>query len=320
MKDTTWIERAGKADYTVLNVVGGKRSAPAGPTLIEKFAARDGEKIAQFAEGTADDVDKAVATAKAAFDDGRWSRKSVHTRASILFTLADLVEDAREELALLESQDTGKPISHALGDIATVASTIRSAAKNAPLINGPSTMDGDSFCHQLRKPVGVCAAIVGWNYPLVLASQKVGPALAMGNTLVLKPSEYTSLSTWRLAELALEAGVPEGVFNVINGAGATVGNTLAHHMDIRLLSFTGSSATGRLLMKASGASNMKRLILECGGKSPFLVFDDYEGSLEALARKIIVDTTFRNQGALCVSSSRIFLQAGIREKLLPELI
>ena len=148
---------------------------------------------------------------------------------------------------------------------------------------------------------------------------KVGPALAMGNSLVLKPSEFTSLSAWRLAELAIEAGVPEGVFNVVNGAGKIVGDALARHPDVDLLTFVGSSATGKQMMISAGESNMKRLILECGGKSPYLVFDDCPDDLDALAADIVA-TAFPNQGALCVAGTRLLLQDGIKDKLLPKIL
>ena len=172
------------------------------------------------------------------------------------------------------------------------------------------------WASRLAKPlamtwVGVVAGILGWNYPAILAGGKIGPALVTGNSLVLKPSEFTSLSTSFLAELALEAGVPAGVFNVVNG-GPMVGDALARHMDVDLLTFVGSSAMGKLLMKAAGESNMKRLILECGSKSPFIVFDDCEDYLEHVADRV-VECAFPNQGALCSSGTRLLVQDSIRE-------
>jgi len=188
-----------------------------------------------------------------------------------------------------------------------------------PLIICPSGSNGGVVAYQERTPVGVVGGIVGWNFPLTLAAQKVGPALMMGNSLVLKPSEFTSLSACRFAELAIEAGVPNGVFNVVNGAGKTVGDRLARHPDVGLMTFVGSSATGKQMMISAGQSNMKRVILECGGKSPYLVFDDCPADLDGLAADI-VDTAFPNQGALCVAGTRLLLQAGIREKLLPKIL
>ncbi len=320
MDDINWFSKAETKTFEVYNIIGGKKLACDTSETVQKHAARDGSLIAEFGAGKAGDVDAAVASAKKAFDSGVWHKQSVYGRAAVLKKLADLLEEHAEEFALYESMDVGKPIVNAQGDVATAAASLRDAADGACRLGSLSALDGGCFSYQLRRPLGVVAGIVGWNYPLVLACQKVGPALIMGNSLVLKPSEFTSLSAWRLAELALEAGLPDGVFNVVNGLGRTVGDALARHNHVRLLSFTGSSATGKLLMVSAGQSNMKRLILECGGKSPFLVFDDYEGDLDALAKDIVIDTAFRNQGALCVSSTRVLLQAGIREKLLPKIL
>lgn len=320
MSDIDWVERSKQTKYSVFNFIGGKRAAIGGDGVIVKHAGRDGKKLYSFAEGRSSDVDYAVSAAKRAFDDGQWSHCSVHERAAVLRRLAELVEANNEEFALNESMDVGKPISSALqADVNVCVSTLREAAASASLISASTSMDGGCHSYQVRKPIGVVAAIVGWNFPLVLATQKIAPALMMGNCLVLKPSEFTSLSACRLAELASEAGVPDGVFNVVHGTGDVVGRRLAEHPDVRLLSFTGSSATGKKLMVSAGSSNMKRLILECGGKSPFLIFDDYDGDLDALAANIVA-AGFPNQGALCVSSTRVLMQASIREKLLPLII
>lgn len=320
MVKTDWIERAKSTEFKVQNLIDGKSSDIGGDNSIPKLSPRDGALLYELGEGTQEAVDKAVAAAKDAFDDGRWSRISVHQRAAALRKLADLVEANKDELALNEALDAGKTISNALSiDVPLTSSALRSAADGAALIAGQAAQDGGIFSCTLRKPIGVCGAIVGWNSPMILAAQKIGPALAMGNTLVLKPSEFTSLSAWRLAELALEAGIPEGVLNVVNGSGAIVGDTLARHMDVRLLSFTGSTATGRRMQVAAGESNMKRLILECGGKSPYIVFDDYEADLNALAKNI-ASSSFRNQGAICVSPSRILLQRGVKHELLARIV
>ena len=320
MSKIDWVSWSENTDCKVFNVINDKKREVDGGSLIDKRNTRDGRLLYQFGEGTRGEVDEAVAAAKAAFDDGRWSRLSVHQRAAALQKLADLVAANKDAFALNEALDVGKPITNALGsDVGSTVGTLRAAADGASKVAGQAAQDGGVFSCKLSKPIGVCGAIVGWNYPMSLASQKIGPALAMGNTLVLKPSEFTSLSAWRLAELALEAGIPEGVFNVVNGSGAMVGDALARHPDVRLLSFTGSSATGKRLQVAAGESNMKRLILECGGKSPYIVFDDYEADLDALAKNI-VGNAFENQGALCVSPSRVLLQRSIKDKLLPKLL
>lgn len=321
MNEIDWIDRAKQTSFGVYNIIDGRKSYGEGKCSIAKRSARNGIQLYEFGEGVSHDVDAAVSAAKAAFDDGRWAKKSIHERVSVIRKLAELVAKNADGLALYEAIDVGKPISNAIqDDIPSVSARLLAAAEAIDKLSAPSALDGSMFSYCLRKPVGVVGAIVGWNYPLSLAASKIGPALATGNSIVLKPSEFSALSGCRFAELALEAGVPPGVFNVVNGAGGIVGDALAHHPDIRLVSFTGSSATGKKLMKAAGNSNMKRLILECGGKSPFLVFEDYEGDLDVLARDIILDTAFRNQGALCVSSSRILLQSNIYDQMVPRLL
>lgn len=264
-------------------------------------------------------MDRAVANARLAFEDGRWSQAPVTRRKRALFILASLIEKHGEELALFECLDVGKPITDALKfDVPAAAAAIRQSAEFADKILGKVYgADSTSLSYELRRPVGVVAAIVGWNFPLLLACSKVGPALAMGNGLVLKPSEITSLSAMRVAELAVEAGVPEGVFNVVHGA-RTVGEELSRHPDVDLVSFTGSSQTGRRLLIASGESNMKRLILECGGKSPNIVFDDCP-DLEAAANAV-VRRAFWNQGQVCTASSRLLIQASVKDDLLPLIV
>lgn len=320
MLNVDWVKRSKDATFSVFNFIDGNRKALNGGGLVVKHSPRDGGVLYQLGAGTTADADAATSAAKKAFDDGRWRRKSVHERAAIISRLASLIEDHAERLALYETMDVGKPIHASLNDdIGRSAQALREAASLAPVLSALSGVDGGALTYQLRTPLGIVAAIVGWNFPLTLTCSKIGPALMMGNSVVLKPSEFASLSACSLAELALEAGVPEGVFNVVCGLGTSVGDCLARHPDIRLLSFTGSSATGKQLMVASGQSNMKRLILECGGKSPFLVFDDFDGDLDALA-STIVNVGFRNQGALCVSATRVLIQSGIRNKLLPLIV
>lgn len=314
-----WIERADKQTFEVFNFLDGKRSNVGGEQQLEKFSPRDGKLIYRFGEGTVADANAAVASAKAAFDDGRWRTKSVHERKAVLCKLADLLEANQEELGLYDSMDVGKPITNALGDIGTSAGILRDAAACADMLAGQSAMDGGTHSYQLHKPLGVIGAIVGWNFPLVLAAHKVGAALVTGNSLILKASEFTPLSACRFAELAAEAGVPEGVFNVVNGRGTIIGDTIARHNDVQMIAFTGSSATGKQLMVSAGQSNMKRLQLECGGKSPYIIFDDYRRDLEKLADDVC-DMAYPNQGALCSSSTRLLMQEGIQKKLQPLLL
>ena len=321
MNTLNWSMRAKDLNLRVRDFIDGRYTdISPGTALIEKYSPRDGSLLYQFGSGTSKDVDRAVSHARKSFDDGRWRLLPMSQRQAVLHRLADLVEAHKDELALYECMDVGKPITHALqGDIPTVIHHLRSSADMADKLLAPSGADGTNFSFQLRKPVGVVGGIVGWNFPLSLAATKVGPALMMGNSLVLKPSEFTSLSASRLAELAIEAGVPPGVFNVVHGAGKTVGVALAQHHEVNLLSFTGSSATGKQLMIAAGQSNMKRLMLECGGKSPYMVFDDCPDDLDFIAAHVVEDS-FTNQGALCSSSTRVLVQETVLEALLPKLI
>lgn len=321
MTDISWQQRAKAADFSINNFINGKVE-PITKTAktIDKYSPRDGALLYSFPEGSARDVDAAVANAREAFADGRWSKQPLYQRAEALNRLAALVEINAERLALYEALDVGKPISKALkGDIAGVAGHLRGAAANASLVMAPSGADQGHFAYMRRKPVGVVAGIAGWNFPLSLAAGKVAPALVMGNTIVLKPSEFTSLSTQYLAVLAIEAGIPPGVFNVVHGAGYTVGDALTKHPDVDLVSFVGSSATGKRIMMSAGASNMKRLILECGGKSPFIIFDDCPADLEAIATTV-VGYAFPNQGALCVAGTRLLIQDSLRDQLLPLIV
>ena len=319
MTRINWLQLVNTTDLSINNFINGTTAAISAQTsrMIEKHSPRDGSVLYRFPEGTAADVDCAVANARAAFDDGRWSKLPLHQRAAALNKLADLLEQHQERFALYESLDVGKPISNALNaDIPITTGNLRAAAANAALVMGPSGADQGHFAYLRRKPIGVVAGIAGWNFPLVLAAGKMAPALIMGNTIVLKPSEFTSLSAQHLAALAIEAGIPPGVFNVVHGAGHTVGDALAKHPDLGLLSFVGSSATGKRIMQSAGQSNMKRLILECGGKSPYMVFDDCPQDLDAVAADIVA-RAFPNQGALCVAGTRLLVQDSMRDKLLP---
>ena len=319
MTDINWHQRASEATLDVRNFINGQPIDCVGQA-INKHSARDGQLLYQFGEGDQETVDTAVSSARNAFNDGRWSSLPNHQRKAVLLKLADLLETNRETFALYECLDVGKPITHALyDDVARAAASLRGSAEKMDQVFSPSGSDAGLFAYQQRKPVGVVGGIIGWNYPLSLAASKVGPALAMGNSLVLKPSEFTSLSAWRLAELAIEAGVPEGVFNVVNGAGKIVGDALARHPDVDLLTFVGSSATGKQMMISAGQSNMKRLLLECGGKSPFIVFDDCPENLDVVAA-FIVQQAFLNQGENCKAGSRLLIQSGVKEKLLAKVV
>jgi acyl-CoA reductase-like NAD-dependent aldehyde dehydrogenase len=310
-----WIGRSRALTLRVRDFVNGSWRPDEGSKSIEKYSPRDGSLLCQFSGGGTKEVEQAVAAARRAFEDGRWSQLSAQRRKDALYRLASLIESHAEEFALLECLDVGKPISDALNiDVPSAAALIKYNAEAADKCEGKVYgVDKSSLSYQMLRPVGVVAGIVGWNFPLVLAAGKIGPVLAVGNCLILKPSEVSSFSAGRLAELAIEAGVPEGVLNVIHG-GADLGASLAHHNDVDLLTFTGSSQTGKKLLIASGDSNMKKVLLECGGKAPNIVFDD-SPSLDLVADAIIA-RAFWNQGQVCTASSRLLIQESVKDELL----
>ena len=320
MTDINWHERLKNTPLSVRNLINGEFSAPQGDKIIEKYAPHNGSLLYSFGEGTAQEVDLAVASAREAFDDGRWRNKSVDERQAILNKLADLVEENSEQFGLFECLDVGKPIMMGVhDDVGRGVGGLRGAAAGLDNLLLPSGVSGNDMAYQYRKPVGVVAGIVGWNYPLALAAGKIGPALAMGNSIVLKPSEFTSLSAIRLAELALEAGVPPGVINVVHGSGATVGAALSSHMDVDMITFTGSSATGKVIMAAAGNSNMKRVHLECGGKSANIIFEDCIADIDHVVASSVY-WSFPNQGALCITGSRLLIQESIKDEFMAKML
>lgn len=320
MTNINWRSRAERAELRVQNFINGDYIDCQGEESIAKTSPRDGSALYEFLSGTGEEVDRAVQSAQQAFNDGRWSGQSLQSRKAVLQKLADLIDAHKEELALYDCLDVGKPITTTLEeDMPLAAATIRDCAEGADKLLSSSGSDSGAMVYQLRKPVGVVGAIIGWNFPLWMAAIKLGPALAMGNSLVLKPSECSPLSATKLAALAIEAGVPPGVFNIVQGNGAVVGARLAKHPGIDLLSFTGSTATGKQMMIAAGQSNMKRLMLECGGKSPYMVFDDCPADLDYIASDVVA-TAFRNQGEWCCAGSRLLIQNSIKDKLLPKIL
>jgi len=310
-----WSGRALKAKRHDQALIDGRFYAGSSGERFEKVSPLDGKTLAELPVGSTDDVDLAVASARTSFEDGRWSDTPVAVRKTILMRLADLVSANAEELAILEVLDVGKPIRDALNvDLPLALGVLRYCAEAADKVFGTVTPAGaHTLAMTVRQPRGVVAGIVGWNFPLVLAIQKMAPALAMGNTLVLKPSELSSFTALRLGELALEAGVPPGVFNVLPGLGQTVGAQLANHADVDLLTFTGSSATGKKIMQAAGASNMKRLLLECGGKGANIVCEDCP-DLDAVADGVVA-RMFWNQGQVCTAGTRLIVADPIRDSL-----
>jgi gamma-glutamyl-gamma-aminobutyraldehyde dehydrogenase len=279
----------------------------------------DGRQITTLATAGAGDVARATASARAAFDDGRWSRRSPAERKRVLHRLADLIEEHALELAVLGVRDNGTEIGMALkAEPGSAAATFRYYAEALDKVYGeiaPTSETVLALVH--REPVGVVAAIVPWNFPLMIGAWKIAPALAMGNSVVLKPAETASLTLLRLAALALEAGVPPGVFNVVTGPGQVTGAALALSMDVDVLVFTGSGATGRRLLEASAQSNLKRCYLELGGKSPNIVFADAP-DLSAAA-KAAAGAIFRNAGQVCVAGARLLVEASLHDEFVAEL-
>ena len=270
-----------------------------------------GETLANVAEGDAEDVNRAVRAARNAFESGPWSRLTPSERGRILWRVGDLILQYADELAQLESLDNGKPVAVARGaDVPLAADLFHYMAGWATKIEGNTInisvpyMPGANFhSYTLREPVGVVGQIIPWNFPLLMAAWKLGPALTTGNTVVLKPAEQTPLTALRLAEILAEAGVPDGVVNVVTGFGETAGAALAAHDDVDKVAFTGSTEVGRLIVQAA-AGNLKKVTLELGGKSPNIVFDDADtGAVEGAANAI-----FFNHGQCCVAGSRLFVQ------------
>ncbi len=279
-----------------------------------------GRSLAAVASCDAADVDAAVASARRAFDSGSWSGRAPRERKRVLRRFAELLMTHRDELALTETLDMGKPIGDSLSvDIPGAARCIEWYAEAVDKVYDEVAPTGrDTLATITREPVGVVGAIVPWNFPLLMASWKLGPALATGNSVVLKPSEKSPLTALRIAELAVEAGLPPGVLNVVPGFGHTAGEALALHMDVDCVAFTGSTRIGRRMLEYSGRSNMKRVWLECGGKSPNIVFAD-AANLERVATAAAWGIFF-NQGEMCSAASRLVAHADVKDELLEKIV
>jgi acyl-CoA reductase-like NAD-dependent aldehyde dehydrogenase len=288
-----------------------------------RFATVDpatGETIAEMSAGTAEDIDLAVAAAKRAFRSGVWSRMAPRQRMEILFRFASLIERDAAQLAVLETLDMGKPIADVVGvDLPSVVDTIRFMAECVDKIEGTVTNTEAGVMHMvLREPIGVVGAISPWNYPLLMAVWKIAPALAAGNTVVLKPAEQAPMSCLRLAELFAEAGGPPGVLNVVNGTGEIAGKALALHGDVAKITFTGSTEVGKLIMQYAGQSNLKQVALECGGKSPQVFMADLadlDRAVTAAYRGI-----FSNMGEVCNAGSRLLVDRPIYDRFVQRFI
>lgn len=311
-----WQEKANNIAIETRLFINGEYSAAADNSVFATVDPTAQQTLAEVARGKKADVDRAVQAARGVFDRGDWSQASPAQRKAVLHKFADLMEAHREELALLETLDTGKPIRHSLSDdVPGAARAIRWYAEAIDKVYGEvAPTGGNELAMIVREPIGVIAAVVPWNFPLLLACWKLGPALASGNSVVLKPSEKSPLTALRLAGLAKQAGLPDGVFNVVSGFGHEAGQALAQHHDVEVITFTGSTRTGKQLLKDAGDSNMKRVWLEAGGKSANIVFadcPDLQKAVNATAGGI-----FYNQGQVCIAGTRLLLEESIADRFL----
>ncbi len=315
----SWHELARSLELRTRAFINGNYVDAASGATFDSINPGTGKLLARVASCDTEDINRAVSAARAAFRKGTWANLAPKERQKVLKRFAELIRANGEELALLETMDMGKPISVSLSsDIPGSARCIEWYAEAIDKIYDEVAPTGPGALATItREPMGVVGAIVPWNYPLMMAAWKIGPVLAAGNSLVLKPSEKSPLTAIRVAQLAVEAGVPEGVFNVVPGFGQTAGKALALHMDVDCIAFTGSTGTGRNIMQYAGQSNMKRVSLECGGKSPNIVMadcPDLEKAATAAAYAI-----FDNQGEVCSAGSRLLVQDSVKDAVLEKI-
>ena len=299
-------------------LIDGKWLDSTSGRTFETINPTNGKPIANVAEGEKPDIDKAVKAARRAFEKGPWKKMSARERGKCLNRLAQLVEDNIQELAALETLDNGKPIRDSLAaDLPLTVDCYRYYAGWADKIEGKTIpITGPYFCYTRHEPVGVVGQIIPWNFPLLMQAWKLGPALAAGCTVVLKPAEQTPLSALRVGELIQEAGFPDGVVNIVPGFGETAGAALAEHNDVDKVAFTGSTEVGKLVMQAAARTNLKRVTLELGGKSPNIIFAD--ANLDAAAQGAHF-ALFFNQGQCCCAGSRLFVESHVHDEFVDKV-
>jgi phenylacetaldehyde dehydrogenase len=290
--------------------IGGKWVNALSGETFETLNPATGERLAEVASAGKEDVDRAVLAARKAFEFGPWSTMTPSLRGRLIWRIGDLILEHADELARLETLDNGKPLSVALAaDIPLAADLFHYMAGWATKIEGNtitmSIPDSTFHSYTLREPIGVVGQIIPWNFPLLMAAWKLGPALATGNTMILKPAEQTPLSALRLAELIAEAGIPDGVVNVLTGFGETAGAAIAAHPGIDKVAFTGSTEVGKSILVAAGG-NLKRVSLELGGKSPNVIFSDADSSAAITGAALAI---FFNHGQACTAGSRLFVES-----------
>ncbi|MGF1631995.1 MAG: aldehyde dehydrogenase [Kiloniellaceae bacterium] len=312
--------QAGGLSYRNQAFIDGRFQAAASGKTFDCVSPIDGKVLTQVAAGDKEDVDRAVKAARQAFEDGRWSRLAPAKRKKIMLRWADLLEQHTTELALLETLDMGKPIGDSSRiDIPAVVNCIRWYAEAVDKVYDEIAPTGDDAVAMLvREPLGVVGAVVPWNFPLLMAAWKMGPALATGNSMIIKPAEQSPLTMIRCAELAAEAGLPDGVLNVVPGFGETAGQALGRHMDVDAIAFTGSGEVGKLFLRYSGESNMKRVSLECGGKTPNIIMADAP-DLDAAATAAAWGIFF-NQGEVCNAGSRLLVEDKVKDEVVERIM
>jgi gamma-glutamyl-gamma-aminobutyraldehyde dehydrogenase len=311
---------ADRLTFAATGFVDGAFRAAKGGETFDSVNPATGRTLANVAAYQAADIDVAVQKAREAFDDGRWRCKSPAERKETLIQLAKLLHRNRHELAVLESLDSGKPIRDcATVDVPETINTLKWHAEAIDKLYDQSAPVGeDAMAVIVREPIGVAACVLPWNFPLMMLAWKIGPALASGCSVIVKPAEQTSLSALRVAELAMEAGIPAGAFNVVPGDGAGAGEPLGRHPDVDMVSFTGSTETGRAFLRYSADSNLKKVVLECGGKNPALVLEDAE-DLDLVAEQV-ANAAFWNMGQNCSATSRLIVHEKVKPALMDRLL
>jgi gamma-glutamyl-gamma-aminobutyraldehyde dehydrogenase len=312
--------RAAALDFPACAYINGKYMPAKSGKTFETINPANGNVLTAIAACGSDDVDLAVTKARKAYDKGVWSRLHPSERKAIMIQWVKLMKRHRYELATLEALDSGKPIRDCVEiDLPETASCIAWYAEAADKLYGqmsPTTDDAMGLI--VKEPAGVVACVLPWNFPLMMLAWKAGPSLAAGNSVIVKPAEQTSMTALRVAELATEAGIPDGVFNVVTGLGEEAGEAIGRHMDIDVVSFTGSTDVGRLFLKYAAESNLKRIVLECGGKNPAVVLSDAE-HLDAVA-EYVVQAVFWNMGENCTSNSRLIVHESLKAELLKRVL
>jgi gamma-glutamyl-gamma-aminobutyraldehyde dehydrogenase len=313
-----WLARAAELKFETRAFIDGAYVEALSDARFERVSPIDGRVFAEVADCGGEDVDRAVAAARRAFEKGVWRDAAPAHKKRVLLRFAELIREHAEQLAILETLDVGKTIGNALAvDVPFCADCIQYYAELADkLVDEIAPVGANDLAQIRREPLGIVGAIVPWNYPLIIGAWKIGPALVAGNSVVLKPAEQSPLGAILLGGLASKAGLPDGVLNVVPGFGERAGKPLALHPDVDMISFTGSTEVGKLMLRYSGESNMKRVSLECGGKSPHVVMADADikAAAEAIAWGI-----YYNQGETCHAGSRVLVHSSVRAELVAEI-